>query len=155
MIIKSRKQAKIDKEKTYFTGIPCVNGHIASRYTGSGACSYCIGFYKKQPASELDRVKRQMKTIILPVFPCDMDFVKAFVYSFAMSRWPILKIEDICVNGKTAHEHLFIFLCHPEDYGVIKKEVERRYSEGMAPIIDEHRKRILEKYLKGKVKEVL
>ncbi len=36
-----RKAAKAAGERFYETGKPCRNGHIAKRYTGSGACSVC------------------------------------------------------------------------------------------------------------------
>ena len=37
----SRAEAKKIKSKTYFTGKPCKNGHIAERSTGKGACLKC------------------------------------------------------------------------------------------------------------------
>lgn len=38
----SRKTAVAQKLTRYFTGKPCVAGHIADRYTSSGACSECM-----------------------------------------------------------------------------------------------------------------
>lgn len=40
-VIISRKDAKANNSKTYFTGIACKNGHIAERYTGNGTCVDC------------------------------------------------------------------------------------------------------------------
>lgn len=37
-----RKHAVVAGLKTYFTGKPCKNNHIAYRYTQSGACSQCV-----------------------------------------------------------------------------------------------------------------
>lgn len=37
----SRIEAAKAKERFYFTGKPCVHGHIADRYTGSGRCVEC------------------------------------------------------------------------------------------------------------------
>lgn len=37
----TRKQAKALGLKTYFTGKPCINGHVDERYTLSGSCLTC------------------------------------------------------------------------------------------------------------------
>jgi len=37
-----RHQAQLNGDKFYFTGQPCVNGHIAQRYTGKGTCCKCM-----------------------------------------------------------------------------------------------------------------
>lgn len=37
----TKKQAKLTGKTTYFTGQPCKNGHIASRWTASSACVIC------------------------------------------------------------------------------------------------------------------
>ena len=36
-----RKQAIIAGETTYFTGKPCINGHVAVRFTLNGSCRVC------------------------------------------------------------------------------------------------------------------
>lgn len=41
MNIKSRKQAKLDGDKRYFTGKSCVNGHVTERSVSSGGCLEC------------------------------------------------------------------------------------------------------------------
>ena len=41
MEIINRGMANTNGYKQYFTGKPCVNGHIATRYTSSGACTAC------------------------------------------------------------------------------------------------------------------
>lgn len=38
---KSGKEAKLLGESKYFTGKPCLCGHIAARYTKSGSCTDC------------------------------------------------------------------------------------------------------------------
>lgn len=42
MTITDRKVAIAHNLKTYFTGKPCKNGHLAPRYTKSGACQICV-----------------------------------------------------------------------------------------------------------------
>jgi hypothetical protein len=42
MDIIERKFALAHNESKYYTGIPCKNGHLAMRYTKSGACQECI-----------------------------------------------------------------------------------------------------------------
>jgi len=41
MKIITRQQALAADLRTYFTGEPCLNGHIAQRYTGSKCCYEC------------------------------------------------------------------------------------------------------------------
>lgn len=41
MEIISRKQAKLQEIKKYFTGIPCNRGHLSERYTVTGNCILC------------------------------------------------------------------------------------------------------------------
>jgi hypothetical protein len=38
----SRDEAWAVRSKTYWTGIPCINGHISYRYTQNGSCAECI-----------------------------------------------------------------------------------------------------------------
>lgn len=38
----SRKDAKNNNEKYYFTGKPCTNNHISKRYTANGKCIECV-----------------------------------------------------------------------------------------------------------------
>lgn len=42
MDIISRKEAKEQNLKTYFTGNPCKNGHVCSKTTSSGSCIECL-----------------------------------------------------------------------------------------------------------------
>lgn len=35
------RQARLEKSKYYFTGIPCMNGHVDKRATRSGTCYTC------------------------------------------------------------------------------------------------------------------
>lgn len=38
---RSRKEALAMKARFYFTGVPCVHGHVAVRRTDSGTCVKC------------------------------------------------------------------------------------------------------------------
>ena len=40
--IKKRAAAIERGDLTYYTGVPCKNGHVDERYTGSGGCRQCI-----------------------------------------------------------------------------------------------------------------
>lgn len=46
MVLISRQEAQEKQLKSYFTGVPCRNGHIDKRYTNTGICYSC----KKQQA---------------------------------------------------------------------------------------------------------
>jgi hypothetical protein len=56
MLLTTRKQAKEQGSKTYFTGLPCKHGHTVFRYTSGGHCSECAAIrcseseYKKWKA---------------------------------------------------------------------------------------------------------
>ena len=45
---KTRKEAKLHNETEYFTGLACINGHIAKRQTSKGVCTICANEYKKR-----------------------------------------------------------------------------------------------------------
>lgn len=66
MEIKSRKQAIADGDNIFFTGIPCVNGHITYRYVQSGSCKDCINeprnanFYK----AKADTLRKKAEDIL-------------------------------------------------------------------------------------------
>ena len=46
---KSRQEARLISAKKYFTGKPCVNGHLTYRYTGNGECFGCHAALKRTP----------------------------------------------------------------------------------------------------------
>ena len=59
----TRRQAKELGVGSYFTGKPCKYGHVAHRYTGSGACSACqIPQVKEYHAQDPERQKGWRKT---------------------------------------------------------------------------------------------
>jgi hypothetical protein len=62
MMVEAKPLKRISKQeaaslclKRYFTGKPCVHGHICERYISSGACVECIKdriFYERERALE-------------------------------------------------------------------------------------------------------
>lgn len=48
MQVKTRKEAILSGENTYFTGKQCRNGHISYRYVQSGSCAECINLNRPQ-----------------------------------------------------------------------------------------------------------
>lgn len=67
-----RKQAQLNNELTYFTGLPCKHGHIDIRYTKDGKCAECSRvnakamYYKhngkeKQKTAERNKVKAKWR----------------------------------------------------------------------------------------------
>jgi hypothetical protein len=66
MEIKSRKQAIVDGDNIFYTGIPCANGHITYRYVQSGSCKDCINeprnanFYK----AKADTLRKKAEDIL-------------------------------------------------------------------------------------------
>ena len=56
MKIISRQEAKQQKLKRYYTGVPCVQGHDAEKYTQDGACAECKKVsYVKYKEDNLER----------------------------------------------------------------------------------------------------
>lgn len=49
MDIISRKDAHQQGRKKFYTGEPCKNGHLAERFTTSGACTHCAKAFHKMP----------------------------------------------------------------------------------------------------------
>lgn len=43
-----RAVAKKNGEKTFFTGRPCMYGHVSHRYTAGGSCATCVGIRQKE-----------------------------------------------------------------------------------------------------------
>jgi hypothetical protein len=60
MDIISRPDAILQQQSRYFTGEPCVRGHIAYRYTKNGGCSDCIN-PKFQSLDVADRERERLR----------------------------------------------------------------------------------------------
>lgn len=60
----TRAQAKAIGEKTYFTGEPCIRGHISRRRTANGMCITCIGLKADaRKKYDSDRYKNNAESI--------------------------------------------------------------------------------------------
>lgn len=57
MQVISRKEAKAQGLKVYYTGTPCKNGHVSKRYVSSGKCASCR---KKYAEKNKDRISKRM-----------------------------------------------------------------------------------------------
>ena len=53
MKIISKKEAKEKGLKRYYTGEPCVYGHISERYTNGGGCIVCLDENRKKRMKEI------------------------------------------------------------------------------------------------------
>lgn len=78
----SRKEAKALKYKRYFTGTPCLRGHIAEHYTGSGVCIKCdaIGVQKRY---ELYTKVRTTDEVSIPIEAMDAPEAKRYCNKFS------------------------------------------------------------------------
>ena len=56
-IIINRSQAVQSGVMRYYTGKPCTNGHIAERYTVSGACLECLSDRTKNVRERIKSVR--------------------------------------------------------------------------------------------------
>ncbi len=57
---KTRKEAIESGEPFYLTGKPCLNGHVAPRYTVDGACKECrVEYARKDRAMIKERIKQK------------------------------------------------------------------------------------------------
>lgn len=48
----TRKEARLAGENKYFTGKPCLRGHVAHRYTKDSTCCQCVSEKQKQYRTE-------------------------------------------------------------------------------------------------------
>lgn len=72
MEIISRKEAKEQGLKYYYTGNPCPKGHIYKRFTSAGTCSVCAKKYKQEWAKsnfkKVQEYRREYKQNNKPYF---------------------------------------------------------------------------------------
>lgn len=128
MEIISRAEAKRNGQKTYFTGKPCANDHIAYRYTQSGTCSKCInGNHNRgtDPIAEARKeAKAQMVQVRIRVRHIDRENVAAGVWALAVMRFPMLTQGDVdprlIPQDKGPETGMYAFLCHEEDIGAVR-----------------------------------
>lgn len=61
MQIKTRKQALLDGDTTYFSGKPCPKGHIAARRTKKADCVECSRIYIRKYLEDPEKRERERK----------------------------------------------------------------------------------------------
>ncbi len=61
MKIIGRKEAKQLQLKRYFTGKPCVRGHISERYTAKGSCIECLDNYRVDHPEKFKQTAQKSK----------------------------------------------------------------------------------------------
>lgn len=73
----ARKAAQIAGQEWYFTGVPCVNGHVAKRTVNNRSCQECNRMkdrrrYARDPAKERERSRKIIwkRKNISPTRPC-------------------------------------------------------------------------------------
>ena len=49
----SQFKAAIAGETHYYTGRPCIRGHVTKRYTSTGACAECLLMHKQAERAKL------------------------------------------------------------------------------------------------------
>jgi hypothetical protein len=143
MEIKTRKQAMIAGENTYFTGKACKNGHLSYRYVQSGACYDCINAARLAPDSATAKsrekrllevstalqaknlVKENLALVKVRMFPSEREGVALAAYCLAAMRFPSITPDDIDpriapVGREPSGTALYSFYCHDEDIGALR-----------------------------------
>lgn len=59
MQIISRKEAKTQELKRYYTGKPCKHGHLSERHVSSGSCLECANIYYVGNKKKIDKRKHK------------------------------------------------------------------------------------------------
>lgn len=57
----SRSQAISAGLSRYFTGMPCLHGHIDERYTANGVCAECVRVRSRQANAEIRKSLKDAK----------------------------------------------------------------------------------------------
>lgn len=126
----SRSDAKRVGEKTYFTGQPCIHGHIAKRYTRSGGCAECINgtMSPEEAASKEARQAAAVNLVQVKVrcYDVDLEFIKATAWAFGITRYPVLMMGDVYpgflpTGDRGGAQGLYKFNCHVDDVEALRK----------------------------------
>lgn len=105
MDIISRKEAKSQGLKKYYTGKSCKNNHMAERYTESGACYGCI---LESKSLDISAVKTDVKTVKNAViFARAAALGQLLPVKFRVYQWQVRQLVEIAW-GFTAmrYEHI-------------------------------------------------
>lgn len=142
MEIKTRKQAFLSGERTYYTGSACKNGHLTYRYTQSGSCKDCV--HSKLPSapkepgvfeamSNLAKLNDQFPLIKFRLYFEDRSQFADVAWAMAVMRNPNIgkTFIDPGKNGTDVESGTakFSIRCHMEDVGALQSEVMRLTAE--------------------------
>lgn len=86
--IKTRKQAAEAGEPKYFTGRPCIHGHLGPRYTASGICCACnvVAAAKYNKQMRINARDRQRGHFTYPVHPDDLAALLVYAQALDIQR---------------------------------------------------------------------
>jgi hypothetical protein len=134
MEIITRKQATDAKLNIYYTGKPCRNGHVAERYTTSGACKGCIseavaGVRRAVGGSARNTPERQAQldglvSVRLRAHPADEATLLDTAAAVTVSRRPLLVAMDVVGTRKGTKPEggtlLYVVNVDPADVQVLR-----------------------------------
>lgn len=156
-----RAEAIAAGHNKYFTGKPCRHGHIAPRYTDSGACQDCLAAARTGKMGRLPVVPRSPMVVVddvaaqdwrrhaVPVMIrlFDQDFV-AFAELLrwtCVARWPTLAPETFdqmppganrCSGGpgNRLGNAVYKFRAHPEDHPALLAASREMFNATNGPV---------------------
>lgn len=127
MEIISRTDARNSGKKTYYTGKPCVNGHVAYRYVQSGTCSQCIngdrGSVADPNLAARKAAKDQLVQVRIRIYDDERENVAVGVWALAVMRFPELTQGDVdpqlLPKDKASGTSRYAFYCHKDDIDAV------------------------------------
>jgi hypothetical protein len=134
MEMKPRQQAMASGESLYNTGKPCRNGHVADRYTASGACKACIAdsvagvrraLGKAENTPERQEQRDGLVAMRLRIVPADVQTLLDTVAAMTLARRPALVATDVVGQRKGSKPEggtvLFIVNVDAQDVELIRQ----------------------------------
>lgn len=129
MEILTRQQAFTLGRSKYYTGKPCVHGHISERYTASGACAACVSvaaashranFVPEDGRKARTLAKAQLEPIRLRIHDDEVETILGYCVAVTHARFPAVKYEDVVPRrGRPVSvalgSRLYTVNVHPDD----------------------------------------
>lgn len=128
----SRKEAKSLNLNKYYTGLACINGHVAERYTTSGACSACVSASNTtrtgqtlEQSNERRATMSQLAEIKLRAYPQDWPTLRDTAAAVCLARYPALTLADV-VSNRPGSDAIGVVMLHRvlvpgEDIGLLRQ----------------------------------
>lgn len=145
MNILSRKEAKVLESNTYYTGVPCKNGHISVRYTQSGTCRECINGPRRPrpPAAESPSVNLVDYRATLRHAKFDLphsryDEFRQLALTLLELRYPEVPVALLQFSVKGAmysNLGLYIVPHHPDDAETLWSTCRRMCRESLPRVV--------------------